>query len=308
MSHESPRVPSTAPSARKFGLLGAPTSAGSHNPGQDRAPTAWRDTGFVEQLRSRVEVTDHGDLDVQRHRPHPRVDGVRARESVAGFNRTLADRLADIAEAGDIPIVIGGDCTITLGLVAGLARTTDIGVLYFDGDADLNTPATSDSGILDTMGVTHLLGGGVPGLVASDERYPLLEPTQIELFGFDPAELDAHQWLELTNQRLQATPAPTVRSDPAAAAAAAWARLSEHCDRILLHVDVDVLDTGAFPLANFPHFNGLSLAEVATCLDVFCANDNLAAITITEINPDHDTDGALVNQLADVLLRALVPS
>ena len=190
-----------------------------------------------------------------------------------------------------MPLIIGGDCTITLGVVGGVARREDAGLIYFDGDADLALPATSGSGVLDTMGMTHLLGDGVPVLSRSGPRFPLLRPDQVELLGFDPGELDTGEWARLTGLGLHAAPAASVRQDPPGRAAAALSRLEGEADAVIVHFDVDVLDTGPFPLANFPHFAGLSLEEAAACLGIFCRSRKLAGLVVTEVNPDHDPGG-----------------
>lgn len=199
--------------------------------------------------------------------------------------RETADPVAALRSRGRLPLVLGGDCTITLGVLAGLARSSNIGVIYFDGDADLNTPDHTDSGVLDGMGMTHLLGGGHAELARIGPRYPLIGDQQVELFGFYPAELDTGQWGQVAARRLSATPATAVRADPGGSADAAIARLGQHTDALLVHLDVDVLDTGAFPLANFPHFHGLTLDQAATALQRFCAAPTPAGIVITEVTP-----------------------
>ena len=118
------------------------------------------------------------------------------------------------------------------------------------------------------MGMTHLLGDGVPALSRSGPRFPLLRPGQAELFGFDPGELDTGEWTRLTGLGLHAAPAANVRQDPAGRAAAALSRLEREADAVIVHFDVDVLDTGAFPLANSPHFAGLTLEEAGACLGI----------------------------------------
>jgi arginase len=246
-----------------LGLLGVPSSAGSHNAGQDKAPARWRAAGLVDRL---VEL---------------------------------------ITGDGSAALVLGGDCTITLGVLAGLARRTDVGLVYFDGDVDLNVPESSGSGVLDTMGMTHALGGGIPRLSGLGQQSPMLADDHVVLFGFDPGELDTGQWATLTSRHLYAVPAPLVRADPSGQAAQALSYLENRVDSVLIHLDVDVLDTGAFPLANFPHFAGLTLPEVATCLQVFCASPRFAGLVLTEVNPDHDPEGLLISQLLDVLVKAL---
>ena len=156
--------------------------------------------------------------------------------------------------------------------------------------------------------MTHLLGDGVAALARSGPRFPLLRPGQVELFGFDPGELDTGQWTRLSSYGLHATPAPAVRQDPAERAAAALSRLEAQADSVIVHFDVDVLDTGAFPLANFPHFAGLTLDEARVCLGIFGQSPKLAGLIVTEVNPDHDPDGVLIPALIDVLCGALCPA
>jgi len=291
--------------ARPISVLGVPTSAGSHNPGQELAPAAWREAGLVGELRAAgLDVEDRGDLPAEPFRPVEPVDGLRDADRVAALARKVAAEVAAIRQAGRLPLVLGGDCTITLGALDGSGAG---GLVYFDGDADLNTPERSGSQVADTMGMTHMLGGGSPRLARLGSRFPLLRPGQVVLFGFDPAELDTFQWTELAGRHLYAAPAPAVRADPAGETRRALAYLDRRCDSYLVHFDVDVLHTGAFPLGNFPHFAGLTLDEAGTCLDAFAGGEKFGGLVITEVNPGHDPSGELLRTLAARVTRALAP-
>jgi arginase len=291
--------------ARQISVLGVPTSAGSHNPGQELAPAAWREAGLIEQLRAAgLDVEDRGDLPAEPFRPVSPVGGLRDADRVAELARKVAAEVAAIRQAGRLPLVLGGDCTITLGVLSG----SDGGLVYFDGDADLTTPERSTSAVADTMGMTHMLGGGSPRLARLGSRFPLLRPGQVTLFGFDPAELDTFEWTELASRHLYAAPAPAVRADPAGAARRALGYLNRRCDSYLLHFDVDVLHTGLFPLANYPHFAGLTLDEAGACLDVFAGGERFGGLVITEVNPGNDPSGELLRTLAARVTRALAPA
>jgi arginase len=292
--------------SRKIGLLGVPTSAGSHNAGQERAPEAFRSAGIVTELESRgVEVFDFGDLETATHRPSSREAGVRDTSRVVHVATQTRDKVAEIAAAGYQPVVMGGDCTITIGVVAGLSATRSVGLLYFDGDADLNTPELSGSGILDTMGITHLLGGGVRELAELGDRRPLLDSERLVLAGFDPGELDTAQWQSLVSRQLTAMPAALLRSQPDESVRRALAHLTAAAESVVVHFDVDVIDTGAFPLANFPHFAGLLPDEAFGCLQTMCASPAVEALVVTEANPGHDPDGSLVARVVEAVVRAL---
>jgi arginase len=299
----------TMAQGRRIGVLGVPTTAGSHNPGQEKAPAAWRAARLVEGLhKAGLDVADRGDLPVTPFRAVAPVDGLRDVERVAEVCRGVAAEVAAIRANGRLPLVLGGDCTITLGVLAGSGET---GLVYFDGDADLHTPELTDSAVADTMGMTHMLGGGSPllsglgSLAGLGSRSPLLRPDQVALFGFDPAELDTAQWTELVSRHLYAAPAPAVRSDPAGAARQARAYLEDRVETYLVHFDVDVLHTGLFPLANFPHFAGLTLAEASAALGEFAGGEKFGGLVITEVNPNNDLDGELVAALARVITDAL---
>src|SRR6266849_350621 len=287
---------------RNVSVLGVPTSAGSHNPGQEKAPAAWRAAGLIGELRAAgLDVEDRGDLPAAPYRPAEPVGGLRDADRVVEVAQRVAAEVAAIRAAGRLPLVLGGDCTITLGALDGFGEG---GLVYFDGDADLSTPERSNSAVADTMGMTHMLGGGSPRLARLGSRSPLLRPDQVVLFGFDPAELDTFEWTELASRHLYAAPAPAVRSDPAGQARQARAYLERRVDDYLVHFDVDVLHTGLFPLANFPHFAGLTLDEVSAALNEFARGEKFGGLVVTEVNPDHDPGGQLLAALVRTVAGA----
>lgn len=107
--------------------------------------------------------------------------------------RRVADEVDRAAAGGRVPLVGGGDCSLSIGAIAGLLRREErLGLVYFDGDADLNTPETTPSGVFDGMVLAHVLGLGAPQLA----RRPLLREEDVALFGYnveagwiDPPEL-----------------------------------------------------------------------------------------------------------------------
>ena len=101
-------------------------------------------------------------------------------------------------------------------------------------------------------------------------------------------------------------PGTELGGDPRDAAAGLVRELAGRVDRVLVDVDVDVIDSGDFPLANFPHFNGGLTAEQAfACLAEFTAVEAMAGLVVTEVNPHQDPDGTLVARLATAIGAAL---
>jgi arginase len=220
----------------------------------------------------------------------------------------VADRVAAAVERDLVPLVLGGDCTITLGVVSGLVRVQpDLGLIYFDGDADMTTPDTTHSGIFDSMGVSHLIGQGDPQVSHLGPRFPLLPPDRIALFGFHPYEVEPNEQQLLETSAIPQYPVTSMGDRPVERAAEALARLEERAPAIAVHFDVDVMDSAEIPLANWPHYDALGFGDAMRCLRVFAGTPKLAALVVTEINPDHDPDGLLVAQFVDAFADALRP-
>ncbi|MCU7826370.1 arginase family protein [Kitasatospora sp. DSM 101779] len=296
---------------REIALLGVPSCAGTHGPGQEQAPAAVRAAGLVDGLRGAgLAVRDHGDLPAVPFRTDPDHRDRQNLALVADVARSVADRLGALLAEGALPLVIGGDCTITLGVTAALvARRPDTGLLYFDGDVDLSVPGTTVSGILDTMVLAHLLGEGAPELASIGPRTPLLTADAVTAFGHDPVEVNRAEQDRLARYGLRTHPCTELTgpgNDPVATARAARLDLAARHSQVLLHFDVDVIDSTELPLADFPHFNqGLPLAVALDCLAEFARAPQLAAVVVTEINPLRDPDGSLVRTLTGGLVRAL---
>jgi len=292
-----------------LGLIGVPSSAGAHGPGQEKAPSALRNAGLLGALReAALEIEDLGDLPVSRFQPDPANRKRQNRSQVIKVARQIADRVAAAVERDLVPLVLGGDCTITLGVVDGLLRQQpDLGLIYFDGDADMTTPDTTHSGIFDSMGVSHLIGEGDPEVAHLGPRFPLLPPDRITLFGFHPYEVEPNEQRLLETSAIAQYPVTSMGDRPVERAAEALARLEERARGIAVHFDVDVMDSAEIPLANWPHYDAVSFGDAMRCLRVFVGTPKLAALVVTEINPDHDPEGLLVAQFVDAFADALRP-
>jgi arginase len=278
---------------RRISIIGVPSSAGAYAPGQEKAPDAFRRHGLVAALEAAgLDVVDLGDVEGQRWRPDRANPSAANLEAVRRTSVELADRVTDAMARDGMLLVLGGDCTIELGVVAGaLRRSAATGLVYIDRDADLNPPAESD-GALDWTGVAHLLAieGSLPDLTGIGPRSPMLLPADVFYFALDNLERNEAQTIERlgigTLRRAE------VETDPVGVARRAleWAR---SYDTVLIHLNVDVLDFVDFPIAeNVRRESGLSFGALSDALGVLAQAPNLAALTVTEANPDHAPDEA----------------
>lgn len=262
---------------------------GAHAPGQERAPSALRAAGLLERLPDAVDL---GDATLRRWTPdreQRRAQNAAAVVAAAGEVRDLVRRaLAD----GRRALVLGGDCTVELGVVAAAPGA---GLVYFDMHPDLNTPETVPGGTLDWMGVAHLLS--LPGTHPDVAAVADLTPDDLVLLSAEETEMTAAE----RRMSLATIPMADVAADPAGAARRALAQLGH--DRLLVHFDVDVVDFVDLPLSeNTGHNIGLPFATARAVLEVLLTDPRVAALTVTEHNPLHGAeDGSTSAALAEAL-------
>jgi arginase len=292
----------------ELAVLGVPSSAGAHHAGQDLAPAALRSGAFLERLRGHgLSVTDRGDVAGERWSPDVAGSTARNVDAVVRVALALADAVeAEATTADAVPVVLGGDCTITLGVVAGLQRVhDDVRLVYFDGDADLSSPERTRSGILDATGVAHLLGVADTELGRIGRQVPMLGDHQLTLLGYDPTDHDSYDADVLAEHPglVHASDAD-VRADPHGAAQRALAAV-QGGQAVVVHFDVDAVDSGDLALGNFPHYGtGVPLSVAAQVLQALLGAPNLAAVVLTEINPTHDPSGGLLERYIDAVAGA----
>ncbi|MGO9590624.1 MAG: arginase family protein [Candidatus Acidiferrales bacterium] len=301
----------------KIALLGSPTSAAAMSSGHEGAPAALRAAGLVGRLQSiGYEITDLGDDPPHVFKPDNESPRARNISGVLASLESLKPRVEQAVKSAALPLILTGDCSAVLATVAGLRRYfRHVSLIYMDRDADLNTPATTPSGCLDGMVISHMTGRGAAELVRFWGEPPLVREPDIALFGMD--RIDPSEEEVLRSSPLRRYLADEVkRMGPVAAAQAAFDRIRGKGYECVLHFDVDVI--ADFQATDYPGTGGLSLAEVREALEVFARQEHLAAIEVAAYNPLKDSDGSgaalIVDLLAGVLgkrleaLQAKVPA
>lgn len=291
-------------------LIGVPSSAGAHAPGVERGPAHLRRAGIARALSDAgLSVVDGADVAPRRFATAATTSGARNLPAVLEVVREVAARVADARRHGQLPVLLGGDCTLAVGAVLGLRHTghqrDQVGVFYLDGDADLDTPQEG-WGVLDSCGVAHLLGDGDPDLAGVLPGGPLLADDGVVLFGFHPAQLSPPQRRRFTERHLRGVPVTEIPAGQAGHLAAEAALALSGREAVLLHLDVDVIDFPSFPLADCPRYHaGLALADAMDAVRAVAGHPRLAALSITEVNPDHDPGGELTQTLASAWAAAV---
>jgi arginase len=297
---------------RRVAVIGAPSGAGACGVGQERTPAAIRAAGLIEQLgRVGFEVSDLGDSPVVPWRPdraNPRAQNLQA---VVDVVRSTTERVADaLAEHDRVALVLGGDCTVGIGTVAGVRQVLGrVALAYFDLHSDLNTPASATDGALDWMALAHMLAieGTEPTLTAAGGNAPLLDRDQVVLFAHGLSHSTRFERGEIERLGLARVALEQVRGDPEGTASRALELLANRSDRYAIHLDVDVVDFTDAPLSEHPSRNtGLRLQEMLRALTVLASGPGLVAITLAELNPHNAAaDDGLLERFAGALADAI---
>ncbi len=291
---------------KKIALIGAPSSAAAFSAGSEKAPAALRAAGLAEKLQAAgYEVVDYGDCaprlfaDDDEHR--------RARnltEIVAGLN-DLKTRAELAVKSGALVLVLGGDCAQVIGLLSGARRYyKHLNLLWFDRDADLNTPASTPSGRIDGMVVAHIIGKGAPELVRFWSEAPLVREPDVTLYGIE--RLDPPEQEFLSKSPMRHILAADIQSKGSTKAAhEGLAQVHADAREFVLHLDVDVIAAEEFPAVNVPGSGGLRFDEVRGSFIEFVKHKNLLGLDVAQYNPDKDSDGSGAKKLVDLLVEAL---
>src|SRR5215467_6565134 len=271
---------------RRIAVLDAPSNLGlrppsaSSVPGCAKAPGALRDQGLITRLRAR----DAGCVTPPRFDPgewRPG-DGVCHAGEIVHYSRKLADRICAILDAGEFPVVLGGDCSILIGSALAMRRRAiedelPYGLVYIDGQPDLT----------DLEGLR-----------------PYIRDTDVVLLGIRPHD-DYRLDLQASGITMRAV--PQLRAE-GAGRTAQWARdqLGD-CLGFWVHVDVDVLDPAVMPAVDAPSAGGIAYTELELLIAGLVAAPACVGIEITVFDPDYDPDGVYARDIADTIVAGLSP-
>jgi arginase len=256
-------------------ILTAPTSLGNR-PYEDDGTARWTTLGpsriRAQGIVGRLQARDLGDIAAADYRDFVRPPGAIRNEDLINDHM---DRIARaLAPHDDFTLILGGDCSVLLGSLRGLARGRDVGLVYFDAHSDFNTPESTVTGAVAGMVLAMATGRGARRLVRDEnvvavgirEREPTLDDANIHFADTAPQILD---YLE--------------RRD------------------FFIHLDVDVLDPEFMPFVDSPVRGGLDPETLTSVLAPLVHHPRAIGMELTIYDPrdDHDSRGAAL--LVDIL-------
>ena len=227
---------------------------------------------------------------------------------IADYSVALADVVARVIDAGEFPVVLGGDCSIVLGCLLALRRRGRHGLLFLDGHADFYQPEAEPNGEAASMELALATGRG-PIIVPDPEgKRRLIQDEDVVAFGRRDAEVaEAHGSQRIEDTAITVVDFAEVRKR---GAREAIHRVIEDLSRpelvgIWVHLDADVLDDAIMPAVDYRMPGGLSWEELATILQAAIASGHAIELNITIFNPQLDSDGSIATAFVDTLVKGL---
>jgi arginase len=279
-----------------YHLIGVPLRSGSLYPGSENDAQPYRDTQLLRRLEAEgCQAVDEGDVPIPSYLPHHSIPPIRnwpapriAWDYVSEFIAPYLQR------PGHIPLLIGGDCSIVVGTTQALMRAYGEGVhiLYVDGDIDgvPPQPELCSSAAMMALWLTTQASPFRAG--------PTLGPSQVTVVGWTN---DQHS----PPMGLQSQPLAEVRRLGPSQAAHQALQAIPAAAPILLHFDIDVLNTHEMPTSYFPHSDGLSIAECQELLGIILADARVRIIEVTEYASLRDLDQSYVTRIGELLAAGL---
>ncbi|GFJ89273.1 hypothetical protein Prum_029150 [Phytohabitans rumicis] len=299
---------------RRLAVLDAPSNLGlrppteTSVPGCAKAPGALRDHDLI----GRLDARDAGCLTPPRYDPgdwRPG-DGVCHAESIAAYSVALADRIGAIVEAGEFPVVLGGDCSILLGSGLAMHRYGEsiggkVGLVFVDGHSDFRHPGNASYvGAAAGEDLALATGRGQADLAGIEGRRPYFRDIDVVVLGIRAQD---EYRLDLQAAGIITRPVPALRVE-GAARTAQWAReqLSD-CAGYWVHIDVDVLDPAVMPAVDAPDPGGIAFTELELLLAGLVDTPHCLGVEITVFDPDYDPDGTYAAEIVATLVAGLSP-
>jgi arginase len=291
--------------ATRVAVIGAALDLGAGRRGVDMGPSAIRYAGLSDRLeRSGIEVEDRGNVAAALAETQASgSERARFLEEILEACGRVAQQVEDARNDGLLPLVLGGDHSIAIGTLSGLAVSGPGGVLWLDAHGDLNTPETSPSGNVHGMPLAAVLGVCGDDFARDGLRLPAVDPERVALVGvrsLDPGEQALVRDLGVAVYTISDIDRRGVESV-----------MEEALERIaggsFVHasVDLDVVDPELAPGVGNPVRGGLSYREAHLALELVAEAAILDSIELVEVNPIRDHENTTAGLAVELAASAL---
>jgi arginase len=282
-------------------LLGTPFNGLGSPPDIENPADGLKQTKLIPLLESRGHsVTDLGDLSgFQFQEIRDLETGILDFDLWIDLSNALSRKLGAILERRSFPLLLGGDCSMLVGIFSAFAqRNTEVGLVFLDGHADFHGPETSASGDPADMELAILTGRGPEKIVRIAGKYPLLKDEDVVVYGIRAWEQIAESDIEVYDKKL------IVELGIKGAVEEGLENFTRRNLPLWLHFDVDVLDPEFMPVM-FPEPGGLTFEEVLEILSLVWVSGRIMGMSIACYHPRLDIDGNASVRLVTLLSNVL---
>lgn len=296
---------------RTIRIVGVPLDLGASRRGTDMGPSALRIAGLGRELRRLgYEVAREEDI------PAPAMETREVEDTSARYKpqilevcTRLAECVRDIMAEGDFPLVLGGDHSIAMGTVAGLAahyrkHGKEMGLIWFDAHGDMNIPGSSPSGNIHGMPLAHLLGQGDPDLAGILGFSPKVKPENVALVGI--RDIDANERRIIRESGIHVyTMREIDERGMAAVAREILEVVTRGTDGFHVSFDVDGCDPEVIPGSGTLVPGGVSFREAHLLLEYCADSGHMRSFEVVELNPFLDNRNVSAERTLQLILSAL---
>lgn len=274
---------------KELSIVGVPMDLGQERRGVDMGPSAIRYAGMEERLENlHYHLEDIGDIPIGRaERRDVRLEKGRLKnlKAVSEANERLAEIVAEVVRKKRFPLVLGGDHSIAIGTLAGIAPFYEnLGVIWYDAHGDLNTAETSPSGNIHGMPLAASLGYGHPDLTGIGGPHAKIRPENVVMIGVRALDEGEKQFIRKSGIRVY-TMHEIDRLGMTRVMNETIEYLKDRTDGVHLSLDLDALDPHEAPGVGTPVIGGVSYRESHLAMEMLAEADLVTSAEFVEVNP-----------------------
>ena len=288
-------------------VIGVPMDLGADRRGVDIGVSAIRYANLNTRLRSLGHsVHDIGNLVVPQPESQPLGNSkLKYLEPIVQVCEELANVVTDTVQSGEFPLVLGGDHSIALGSIAGVARVyKNVGVIWIDAHADFNTYETTPSGNIHGMILAASAGIGESRLTNIGGWSPKVNTQNIVIVG--ARDLDPAEQVRLRDYAIRVfTMSDIDQKGISEVMRQAISIAGQSNDGLHLSLDMDALDPKEAPGVGTPVKGGLTYREAHLAMEMIADSKQLVAMDVVEVNPILDRENATAQLAVELVLSAL---
>jgi arginase len=292
-------------------IIGVPMDLGASRRGTDMGPSALRIAGLGAAIRRLgYKLAREEDIAVPAMETRTVEDSdARFKPQILSVCTTLAERVREIMNNGEFPLVIGGDHSIAMGTVAGAAahfrdQGEEMGLIWFDAHGDMNVPGVSPSGNIHGMPLAHLLGRGDPDLAGILGFTPKLNPAKVVLIGI--RDIDAGERKIIRESGIHVFSMREIdEHGMAQVARRAMEIVTEGTGGFHVSFDVDGCDPSVIPGSGTLVPGGIRFREAHLLLEYCADSHKLASMEVVELNPFLDHGNVSAERTIHLITSAL---